>query len=458
MKAKILVVDDELHVRRLLQEVAQKAGYEVLTAENGLEAVEKSRSQHPTVILMDIRMPVMDGMEAFTAIHEELPDIAIILLTAHCTVDTAVEAMQKGAFDYLVKPSNISEVRVVLERAVEMKRLKDEVAVLRHSVGEKRQASQIIGSSPPMQQVYKTIGRVAQASATVLITGESGSGKGLIARTIHQNSLRSEKPFVEVNCGALPGGLMESELFGYERGAFTGATARKLGRFDLANQGTIFLDEVGELTPSLQVKLLRVLEVKEYERVGGTETLKSDVRIIAATNRNLEAMIEHGQFREDLYYRLKVVPISVPPLRERREDIPAFVEFFLRRFAAEMHQETPCITPAAVERLKAYGWPGNVRELANVIERSVIMSGGVIGVDDLPRLNETKKSPVEIPSTGTLREILRSVEKEVINRALKQHNGNKVKTAQTLDMSRRALLYKLGDYGLLNPTEPPSND
>jgi two-component system response regulator AtoC len=339
-----------------------------------------------------------------------------------------------------------------------MKRLKDEVAVLRRSVGEKYQANQIIGSSPPMQQVYKTIGRVAQTNATVLITGESGSGKGLIAKTIHQNSQRNEGPFVEVNCGALPGSLLESELFGYERGAFTGATARKLGRFDLANQGTLFLDEVGELPSSLQVKLLRVLQVKEYERIGGTETLKADVRIIAATNRNLEAMIGRGQFREDLYYRLKVVPISVPPLRERREDISAFIEFYLRRFAAEMHREVPCITQAAVERLKAYDWPGNVRELANVIERSVIMSGGVIGVDDLPGMIEPEKSPVEIPPTGTLREILRSVEKEVISRALKQYNGNKVKTAKALDMSRRALLYKLSDYGLLDPNESSLND
>lgn len=453
MKAKVLVVDDELHVRRLLQEIAKKAGYHVISAENGLEALEKARREQPTVIIMDIRMPVMDGMEAFNLIHAELPEIAIILLTAHGTVDTAVEAMQKGAFDYLVKPSNVNEVRVVLERAVQMRRLREEVAALRHTVDDNRTVNPIIGKTPIMQQVYKTIGKVSKTNATVLLTGESGSGKGLIARTIHNNSLRSSGPFIEVNCGALPEGLMESELFGYERGAFTGAATRKLGRFDLANQGTLFLDEVGELSLALQVKLLRVLQMKEYERVGGTETIQADVRIIAATNRNLEAMVKNGKFREDLYYRLKVVPIYVPPLRERRDDIPDFIDHYIRRYSAEMHQDIPCISAEAVERLKAYDWPGNVRELANVIERSVIMSSGVIGVEDLPVLAQTRHLPVEVPAAGTLKEIVRSVEKEVISRALKQNNGNKVKTAHALDISRRALLYKLSDYGLMDPTE-----
>ena len=454
MKAKVLVVDDELHVRRLLQEIVKKAGYDVISAENGLEALEEARREQPAVIIMDIRMPVMDGMEAFGLIHSEMPEIAIILLTAHGTVDTAVEAMQKGAFDYLVKPSNVNEVRVVLERAMQMRRLREEVTALRQTVDENRPVNPIIGKTPVMQQVYKTIGKVAKTNATVLLTGESGSGKGLIARTIHNNSLRSTGPFIEVNCGAIPEGLMESELFGYERGAFTGAATRKLGRFDLANQGTLFLDEVGELSLPLQVKLLRVLQVKEYERVGGTETIQADVRIIAATNRDLEAMVKNGQFREDLFYRLKVVPISVPPLRERREDIPDFIDHYIRRYAAEMHQDVPCISPEAVKQLKAYDWPGNVRELANVIERSVIMSSGVIGVEDLPVLSQTKKhTPIELPLSGTLKEILRMVEKEVISRALKQNNGNKVKTAQALDISRRALLYKLSDYGLMDPAE-----
>ena len=455
MNAKVLIVDDELYVRRLLQEIAKKAGYEVVVAENGLEAVETTRREQPDVIVMDIRMPVMDGMEAFTLIHEEFPDIAVILLTAYGTVDTAVEAMQKGAFDYLVKPSNVNEVRIVLDRAVQMRRLREEVTALRQSLDESCPVNPIIGNGPAMQQIYKTIGRVAQTNATVLITGESGSGKGLIARTIHRNSHRHQGPFVEVNCGALPEGLMESELFGYERGAFTGAVSRKLGRFDLAYQGTLFLDEVGELSLPLQVKLLRVLQTKEYERVGGTETITADIRVIAATNRNLETMVKNGQFREDLYYRLKVVPVYVPPLRERREDIPAFIDYYARLFATEMHREPPAITPAAVGKLTAYDWPGNVRELANVIERSVIMSSGVIDAGDLPGLSPSlgTKPLLEIPPTGTLREILQSVEQTVISRALKQHNGNKVKTAQALGMSRRALIYKLQDYGLIEMDE-----
>lgn len=458
MAEKVLVVDDELYVRRLLQEIAKKAGYDVIIAENGLEAVEKARHERPNVILMDIRMPVMDGMEAFSLIHQEMPEIAIVLLTAYGTVDTAVEAMQKGAFDYLVKPSNINEVRLVLDRAIQMRQLREEVSALRKRVDDNRTTNPIIGKSPLMQQIYKTIGRVSTTNATVLITGESGSGKGLIARTIHNNSLRRNNPFIEVNCGALPEGLMESELFGYERGAFTGALSRKLGRFDLAHEGTIFLDEVGELTLSLQVKLLRVLQVKEYERVGGTETIKADVRVVAATNRNVDDMVKKGQFREDLYYRLNVVPISVPPLRERVEDINDFIDFYLGYYSAEMHREPPYLTPAAEDLLKSYSWPGNVREIANVIERAVIMSNGVIGPEDLPGLTPVQHTMVQIPVSGTLREILQSVEKEVLARTLRQCNGNKVKTAQKLDMSRRALLYKLSDYGLIDPAEKIDSD
>ncbi|SDF86490.1 sigma-54-dependent transcriptional regulator [Sporolituus thermophilus] len=446
---RILIVDDELSVRRLLFEVARRAGYEAFLAENGQEAIEQTKEIKPAVIIMDIKMPVMDGLEAFERIRADYPDVAVILMTAHGTVDTAVEAMKRGAFDYLVKPSNVTEVRIVLERAFQMRRLREEVAALRHEVQNKYQLGNIIGKSAVMQQVYKTVGRVAPTNATVLITGESGSGKELIAKTIHNNSPRRDGPFIKVNCGALPEGLMESELFGYEKGAFTGAVGRKPGRFELAHQGTLFLDEVGELTPPLQVKLLRVLQEREFERVGGTETIKVDVRIIAATNRNLEEMVHKGLFREDLYYRLKVVPIHVPPLRERVEDIPLFVDYFVRRFAAEAHREVPYVTPEAMELFKRYHWPGNVRELANVLERAVIMSSGVIGVQDLPGLTTAAASPaIVIPETGTLREILHQVEKQVIARALKAHHGNRVKTAQALDISRRALLYKIEEYGL----------
>lgn len=446
---KVLVVDDESSVCRLLFEVVRKAGYEPHTANNGLEAVEKSRKIKPAVIMMDIKMPVMDGMEAFELIHKESPQIAVILMTAHGTMDTVVEAMRRGAFDYLVKPSDVNEVRIVLERAFQTRRLKEELTDLRTRVQEKYQIDHIIGKSPLMQDVCKTVGRVAQTQATVLITGESGSGKELIAKIIHNNSHCFNGPFIKINCGALPESLMESELFGYEKGAFTGAVARKPGRFELAHQGTLFLDEIGELSPSIQVKFLRALQERMFERVGGTETIKVNVRIIAATNRNLEQMVQRGTFREDLYYRLKVIPIQVPSLRQRQEDIPLFVDYYLRRFANETHREVPLITTEAMCLLQKYHWPGNVRELGNFLERAVIMSSGVIDVQDLLGIIPTNEAPnIAVHEKGTLREILHQVEKDVIAKALKAHYGNRVKTALALDISRRALLYKIAEYGL----------
>lgn len=446
---RVLVVDDELSVRRLLEEVVRKAGYTAHLAENGREAVDKARRIKPAVVIMDIKMPVMDGMEAFEIIRGEHPGTAVILMTAHGTMDTAVEAMKKGAFDYLVKPSNVTELRIILDRAFQLQSLRNEVAALRTEVEDKYKFGHIIGTSAIMQEVYKKVGRVAPTNATVLITGESGSGKELIAKVIHSNSPRREGPFIKVNCGALPEGLLESELFGYEKGAFTGAVARKPGRFELADRGTIFFDEVGELPPALQVKLLGVLQEREFERVGGTETIKVDVRIIAATHRNLEEMVRRGLFREDLYYRLKVVPIHVPPLRERAEDIPLLIDYFLRRFAAETHRNPPPVTAEAAALLRDYPWPGNVRELANALERAVIMSGGVIGVSDLPGLapGDAPTHPV-IPESGTFREIMHGVERQVIARALKACGGSRVKTAQALDISRRALLYKIEEHGL----------
>ena len=446
---RVLIVDDEVSVRKLLLEVARKAGYEAHLAEDGNEAVEKARILQPAVILMDIKMPGLNGLEAFEIIRSDHPQIAVILMTAHGTVDTAIEAMRQGAFDYLIKPSNVAEVRVILERAFQMQHLRAEVMALRAEVHDKYLIGNIIGKTAVMQQVYKTVGRVAQTNATILIFGESGSGKELIAKTIHNNSMRRNGPLIKVNCGALPEGLMESEMFGYEKGAFTGASARKLGRFELANNGTLFLDEVGELTLPLQVKLLRVLQEREFERVGGIETIKVDVRLIAATNRDLGEWVRRGMFREDLFYRLNVVPITVPPLRERAEDIPLFIDFFVRRFADESHREIPFITSEAVELLTEYHWPGNVRELANILERAVIMSTGIISPEDLPGLNsgcDSKKNA--IPEGGTLKEILHQVEKQVIIQALQANGGNRVKTAHALAISRRALLYKIEEYGL----------
>lgn len=449
MKPQVLVVDDELSVRQLLTEVIRRCGHHVLTAENGREALEIVRSSKPNVIFLDIKMPVLDGMQALEMIRQELPHAAVILLTAHGTVDTAMEAMKKGAFEYLVKPSNVHEIRTVLEKALQMQQLKQ-----RREPQEEQPLGNIIGKSAVIQAVYKKVGRVAQTNATVLVTGESGSGKELVANIIHANSERKNGPFIKINCGALPEGLIESELFGYERGAFTGAVARKPGRFELADKGTLFFDEVGELSPALQVKLLRVLQEREFERVGGTETIHVNVRIIAATHCDLEEMVQKGLFREDLYYRLKVVPILIPPLRERREDLPLLINYFLHRFTDQFRRDPPVITPEAWNLLLQYPWPGNVRELSNVLEQAVVMSGGVIGAGDLAICAEAAYSgsagtpAVDIPHGGTLKDILHYVEKQVIAKALKLHRGNRVKTAHALDISRRTLLYKIEEYGL----------
>lgn len=445
---RVLIADDELSVRRLLYEVARKAGYQPYLAENGLEALEKARELRPQVIILDLKMPVMDGMEAFSCIRSEQPDVAIILLTAHGSAETTVSSMKQGAFDFLTKPMNVAEVRSVLEQAFHNRRL-SQCATADYSADIKTD-TMLIGKSAAMRAVYKAVGKVAPTGATVLLTGESGSGKEVFAKTIHENSPRASAPFIKVNCGALPEGLMESEFFGYEKGAFTGAVSRKPGRFELAQSGTLLLDEVGELTPFLQVKLLRVLQEKEFERVGGTQTIKADVRIIAATNRDLEDMVRRGTFREDLFYRLNVVPIYLPPLRERKEDIALFIDYFVRRFAAEANREPPVVTPEAMEYLCNHSWPGNVRELANILERSVIMSQGVISQLDLLRTDsEAAAQYMTIALNGSLRDILHRTEKEVIARMLRINDGNRLKTAQMLGISRRALFYKIDAYDLM---------
>ncbi|MDH7479946.1 MAG: sigma-54 dependent transcriptional regulator, partial [Syntrophomonadaceae bacterium] len=336
---KILVVDDEESVRRLLQTVLKKEGYKTETAENGEAALRMIERQHYDMAIIDVRMPVMGGMELFQVLREKHPEITVIVITAFAGVDTAVEAMRLGAYNYISKPFNLSEIRVNVKRALEIKDLMEEVKELRREVQNKYVLNNMIGNSAKIQEVYKTIGRVADSDATVLITGESGTGKELVAKAIHYNSQRRKSPMVNVNCSALPEGLLESELFGHERGSFTGAVGRKKGKFEIANGGTIFLDEISEMSPALQVKLLRVIQEKEFERVGGLETIRTDVRIIAASNRNLEEMIKAGAFREDLYYRLNVVPIHIPPLRERREDIPLLVEFFLTKFNKKTGKE-----------------------------------------------------------------------------------------------------------------------
>lgn len=465
--SRILIVDDELNVRLLLTEVVRKAGYEAFQAENGLEGLEKCRLLQPSAVLMDLRMPVMEGMEAFDIIRSETPDIPVILLTAFGTVDIAVEAMRRGAFDYLVKPANVAEVRTVVERALTVKRQKKQQAAQMIERERGKNTATIVGRSAVMQNLFKTVGRVAQTNATVLITGESGSGKELIAKAIHTNSPRKDGPFIRVNCGAMPEGLMESEMFGHEKGSFTGAVATKVGRFEMADSGTLFLDEVGELTLPLQVKILRALQDKEFERVGGNPTFHVDVRIIAATNRNLEEMVEQGKFREDLYYRLNVVPIHVPPLRERTADIPFLIEHFVKLSAQAAGCPEPLITQEARDLLQRYSWPGNVRELANMLERTVIMSNGVIDIDDLPGIQNVVpvssvssggQETLTVPFTGSLKEMSHALEREIIIRSLKKHGGNRMKTALALDISRRALLYKLEEYGLGADRDKESKD
>ena len=454
---RILIVDDELNVRHVLSEVVRKAGYEPHQAENGLEGVEKCRLLKPEVVLMDLRMPVMEGMEAFAIIHEEMPEVQVVLLTAFGNVGIAMEAMKRGAFDYLVKPANVAEVRTVLERALAVRKQQAE-SLLNGEAGLKSEPdNRIVGCSAVMQNLFKSVGRVAQSNATVLISGESGSGKEVIAKAIHENSLRKDQPFVRIDCGSIPEGLMESELFGHEKGAFTGAIAAKPGKFEVACGGTLFIDEVGDLPLPLQVKLLRAIQEREFERVGGNAVLRMDVRIIAATNRNLPEMVEQGRFREDLFYRLNVVPLHVPALRERAEDIPLLVDYFIKKAARAAGCMTPLLTQEARELLLRYSWPGNVRELANVLERAVVMSNGVIDLPDVsgianPLLTSTprveKSEEIVVPFAGTLREMTHCLEREIIIRTLKKHGGNRMRSAQALDISRRSLLYKLEEHGL----------
>jgi len=449
----ILVVDDEESVRKLLTAVLKKEGYTVETAEDGRQAVEKAQAIKPALVIMDIRMPQMDGLAAFKAIREENKEVLVVLMTAFAAVETAVEAVKLGAYDYIIKPFNIDEVKLLIKRAMQVQTLTEEVKVLREELHSNYRLDKLLTNSPKMQELYRIIGKVASTNATVLITGESGTGKELIANTIHYNSSRSHGPFIKINCGALPESLLESELFGHEKGSFTGAAARKLGRFELANKGTIFLDEVGEVSPALQVKLLRVLQEREFERVGGTEPVKTDIRIIAATNRNLEEMVAKGTFREDLYYRLNVVFIHVPPLRERREDIHLLADYFLHKYAQENNKTMSMFDMETCSLLADYHWPGNVRELANVVERAVIMSTGcVIFPEDLPAaLSRHQILAMEASSDYAgqpLKEIIKQVERNVIKQALANNNGNKVKTAKDLGMSRRSLLYKIEEYEL----------
>ena len=448
----VLVVDDESSVREVLSDIFADNGFNVKTAVNGQDALKKLDDLHPDVVFMDIRMPEMSGIEVLEIINTRGSQIPIILMTAYGSTETTIEAMKLGAFDYLMKPLNIKEVMRVLEKAVEIKELIDDnTSVPEKAVGYKE--DQMIGFSPIMQNVYKTIGRVANTSATVLIRGESGTGKELVAQAIHYNSVRKDRPFIKINCASIPENLLESELFGHERGAFTGAVGSKSGRFELANKGTLFLDEIGEMSAALQAKLLRVLQEKEFDRLGGTETIKVDVRIIAATNNDLEKSIEEGQFREDLFYRLNVVDIVLPPLREREEDIPALLEHSVKCCNAEYDKAVTGFSNEATAMLKAYDWPGNVRELKNLCERAVLMSNGpVLTLDDLPiSLKKGSKRLTWLSEIGgeSFKEIVSEVEREVIIKALEDNKWNRSAAASALKMNRSSFYAKMKELEII---------
>ncbi|MEW6275549.1 MAG: sigma-54 dependent transcriptional regulator [Bacillota bacterium] len=447
MVPKILIIDDEKHLCWALEKAMRQEGYQALSTTSSKKGLELIKEESPSLVILDLKMPEMDGLEVLRRAREILPGLPVIILTAHGTIETAIEAMKIGAVDYLTKPFDLDELKIVIKQNLMVSQLVTEVNFLRAELA--RKYTSIIGESKAIQEVKKLIEKVAKSNATVLITGESGTGKEVAALTIHQQSLRKDGPFVPVNCAALPEQLLESELFGHEKGAFTGAVARKLGRFELADRGTIFLDEITEIPLSMQVKLLRVLQEKSFERVGGTETLNVDVRVIAATNRDITLAMKQGQFREDLYYRLNVFQINMPPLKERKEDIPLLAQHFVEKFRPTYLVNK--ISPAALELLVRYHWPGNIRELQNVIERAaIICQGNEILPEHLPKellatQKTTASSIINFPDQGIS---LDEVEKELILKALEKTGGNQTRAAQLLGITRSALLYRSQKYGL----------
>ncbi len=449
----ILVVDDDPSQRVMLRAVLSAEGYQVAEAEDGAAAVARVEAHFYDLILMDVRMAQLDGMTALQTIKGRSPGIPIVLMTAYGTVRHAVEAMKAGAYDYLTKPLDIDELKLTVARGLRHAALEEENARLRALVGHDVDVSAIIGTSAPMRCVFEAIALVAPTEATVLILGESGTGKELVAQAIHANSPRRAAPFITVNCAALSETLLESELFGHERGAFTGATERRFGRFELAHGGTIFLDEIGELTPAAQTKLLRVLQSQEFERVGGSKTLRVDVRVLAATNKDLDAAVRAGHFREDLLYRLRVFPLTVPPLRARPDDIPLLAEHFLKRYAERHRRRLRGLTPRALDLLMRYEWPGNVRELAHSIERAVILARGEhLTPEELPpNLRAISGAPEDLPPQASPLPVgltLKEVEREVIRKTLEHTGGNRTKAAEVLGISRATLHNKLKEYGL----------
>jgi DNA-binding NtrC family response regulator len=447
MKYNILVVDDEKNIREGLGKVLEIDGYKVLLASDGRQAIEVLQHGDIDLVITDLKMPNLSGDELLRWTAGEFATLPVIVLTGHGTIENAVQAMKEGAYDYLTKPVNMDRLSLLVQRALSNRELMREYRILQDELQKRHQVSNILGKSESMKKIFEVVQQVSPSKASVLITGESGVGKEMIADAIHYNSPRKDKPLIKVHCAALTETLLESELFGHERGAFTGAVARKRGRFELAHMGTIFLDEIGEISQSVQIKLLRVLQDKQFERVGGEETVEVDVRIIAATNRDLKQAIEMGEFREDLFYRLNVVNIHIPPLRDRKEDIPLLMAAFLKEFARENEKKIEGIEPKTRMILYNYSWPGNVRELRNCIESAVVMSkSNILTVEDLPPHIRADSEGDSIQLTTGVS--LADAEKEVIRATLAAQNGNKSRAAEILGIGRKTLHRKLQEYGL----------
>jgi DNA-binding NtrC family response regulator len=448
MKKRILVVEDEEKLRRVIELQLVSSGFDVdkaATAEEAIKIVDRA-----DLVLTDLRLPNMDGLQFLAQIRRQNAQVPVLMMTAYGSVETAVEAMKAGATDFLLKPFSLDHLMQVVGKALEVRALREENRKLKEELGRRYEYDNIIGRSEPMQEIFATVERVAASRATVLLAGESGVGKDLIARAIHFYSPRRDRPLVKINCTAIPENLMESELFGYEKGAFTGANTAKPGKFEQADTGTVFLDEIGDVPAGIQVKLLRILQEREFERLGSNVTRHIDVRVIAATNQDLRAALEQGTFREDLYYRLNVVPINIPPLRDRKQDIPFLAEHFVQKLAPDAGREVEGITDAAMEKLVAYHWPGNVRELENVIERALVLARGKeldvgdIKLETAPRPRAQSGDQNFLPEGLTLDQY----EQDLIREALRRADGNKSQAARLLGLTRNALRYRLTQMGL----------
>ncbi len=451
MKYKILIIDDEQYILDSLKDIFEDEGYTVITSLSGYEGIKIIETENPDVVLLDIWLKDIDGIEILKRVKSVYEDLPIIMISGHGTIETAVQCTKLKAFDFIEKPLNLEKVLITIKNALEFKRIKEENIYLKKSF---LKDEIILGNSEPIKRLLEDIEKIAPTDSWVLITGENGTGKELVAKLIHKKSKRKDKPFIDVNCAAIPEELIESELFGHEKGSFTGATEQKKGKFDLANKGTLFLDEIGDMSLKTQAKILRILQEQKFERVGGTEVIEVDVRVIAATNKNLEEEIKKGNFREDLYYRLNVVPIHVPPLRERKEDIPILAKYFLNKFSYEKDGKNRELTESAINVLQNYHWPGNVRELKNLMERIVILveKEKITDIDILRyiRPQNGKVSDIDkiIGSFSSLSEAVKFFEKIFIEKKIKENNGNITKTAEAIGMTRRNLYRKIKSLGI----------